>query len=282
MAAVDADTSLKRIELLRVKGSRQVLAYLDKKGQPVKVTEFYQKNNKVTSSTFYYNWVFPLCIKQSIHFNAKNKSTIPEEYTVYFNDLGELAEINPKRTLPKTETDKLSLLSAKYYRMAKKALLNDPLKTFKYDKVIALSINPREHCWEGAESFRKCLDETKVKSEGKVLTQNQISVISKLVKDTASFTGEVAACFEPGMVFIFYNGTEITGVLPICLACNRLESWGFSIPAQDYNPSANPKWGCLSCFGFSDAARKKLVDLCTELKLQNCYDPAQDRKDNKE
>ncbi|HYG53561.1 MAG TPA: hypothetical protein VD905_21885 [Flavobacteriales bacterium] len=269
--AINADTTLKRIEVLRVKGSRQILAWVNRDNYPVKTTHYTSKNNNVTSLTYYYYHNYPVYIEQSKHFNAKNKSSIPEERKFYFEYSTCIASFPKNYTITEKETDKLLEQATQCMQLVKKQFLNDPLKTFAYDRVEGYSLKHSGE-WNGLHSFNY----TKIEEKGKQLSQKQIDMLAKLVRDTNTFSMTGSACFNPGMAIAFYKNDTVVGLISVCLDCNYLDSWGFSIPANDYYSSPL----CLGCNGLSGDARKKLVKLCNELQLQQCYDSRE--KENKE
>jgi hypothetical protein len=151
--------------------------------------------------------------------------------------------------------------------MAQKTRLKKkPFESFKFDRIEAFSLT--EKYWLGPELYPYFFDSTKIEQTGKVLSKKQTESLSKLLNDTMSFMQPAARCFNPLMAFAFYKNDSLVALMPVSLKCNSIDSWGFDIPAALFNVVK----GCTLCHGLSDNARKKLLQMCSDLGLQNCVD----------
>ena len=144
-----------------------------------------------------------------------------------------------------------------------------PYDTLKYDKVIAYDYDGGK----GAEIVLKGqLQKGLVKNE-KEVSHKQISEIHKVLRDTKTYGGGKASCFDPHLALIYYKGNKIVGYITICLECNYLES-SIEITASE----TKKIYYCDTCKGyyfadgFSKVGRVGINDFCKELNFSHCKD----------
>lgn len=160
--------------------------------------------------------------------------------------------------------DKLEIIDKPRSKRVSKSFLN-PYDTLTFDKVIAYDYDGAGE-YQIVEQGKLFIDNIKNKTE---LTREQIGKINKFLGDTSTYGGSTAACFDPHLGLVYYLKGKIVGYISICLECNFLES-SLKIQAEDYKKTEL----CDSCFahGFSKTGRKRINDLCKELRFSHCKD----------
>lgn len=151
----------------------------------------------------------------------------------------------------------------KYYHLQ----IFNPFKDLKYDKIVAYDFEGR-----GDLEIIEGNKLNKSARNPKELTKEQADIFISAITDTATYGGNNAACFDPHMGVVFYNGNAIVAHVSICFECNSLASSAY-LPAEYYNLHA---WEGKNYYqtrilhGFSPAGHKKLKQLCGTLGLSLC------------
>jgi hypothetical protein len=92
--------------------------------------------------------------------------------------------------------------------------------TITYDNVVAYDYN--------GEGGIEIIDD-KGQLAGRVkksirLDKSQITEITNLLCDKATYGDDIAACFDPHLGLVFYDGEKVNAYVSICLECNYLVS----------------------------------------------------------
>jgi hypothetical protein len=100
--------------------------------------------------------------------------------------------------------------------------------SIKYDRVIAYNYNGDGDI-EIIDKNGQLAKNIKKSTE---LHKSQIIEITNLLCEKTTYGDDIAACFDPHLGIVFYEGEKVNGYISICLDCNYLVS-SIMIPAAE-------------------------------------------------
>ena len=136
-----------------------------------------------------------------------------------------------------------------------------PFDTIEFDRVVAFDFN------KVRRPFVSVLDLPAQRYAGDIeahqaLDEQQVGQLLTALSRSDSYGGGRAACFDPRMGFVFYQGSVAKMVVDICLDCNFLRSC-IEIPATiNYKDSEGGR-----PLGFSTLGRERIIKLAKALEL---------------
>lgn len=135
----------------------------------------------------------------------------------------------------------------------------EPFDEIEFDRVIAYDYNdtmrPFRSIWDAERAaFAPTILQQKALSEAEVQT------VIELLTSPKTYGEGTAACFDPRLAIIFYQGQEKTLVVDICLDCNYLQS-SVAIPAQTRYVKDLGDGLSYPLKGFSRSAQKQIIEL---------------------
>jgi hypothetical protein len=167
-----------------------------------------------------------------------------------------------------------------YYHSGAQRSFPSPFDTLKYDRAIAYDYNGMNNnpiVKDGQLIKRAPGQARSVQIYGeKALTKPQQANLHQLLRDSSTFGGPTAACFDPHLGIVYYKKEKIVGHISVCISCNYLRA-SVTIPASRTKKiyfSDDPD-NYLYAEGFSQKAREKLNSFCQELKFTTCTDSLQ-------
>ena len=143
--------------------------------------------------------------------------------------------------------------------------LQAPFDSLIFDRVVAYDFNEQRRPNRTAlelDNQRYAADI----SQQRALNSDQVEQLLNLLTIPHSYGGITAACFDPRMAIVFYQGTAAKLVIDICLDCNFLRS-SIEIPASVANTRPLDDGTSYPLRGFSSAARKEVITLAAALDL---------------
>jgi hypothetical protein len=173
----------------------------------------------------------------------------------------------------------LALIYGHRHTVAQKPALH-PFDTLQYDRAVAYDYNGMNDnpIVKDGQLIRRAPGQARsVEIYGQQqLTKLQIAAFHKILRDTATFGGPTAACFDPHLGIVYYKREKIVGHISVCISCNFLRS-SMLIPASHskkiyYSDDPN---NYLWAEGFSQQARERLNNFCKELQFTTCTDSLQ-------
>lgn len=145
------------------------------------------------------------------------------------------------------------------------AVLPPPFDSLPFDRVVAYDFNERRRPFSTAlniEAQRYSSDITKQQA----LSSVQVERLTSFLGSQDSYGGITAACFDPRLAFVFYQGKQATLVVDICLDCNFLQSTT-EIPATLAHSTPLEGGDSYPLRGFSRSGREQVIKLAAALKL---------------
>lgn len=137
-----------------------------------------------------------------------------------------------------------------------------PFQNLKYNKVIAYDYEGNE------EPFGSIISRdghfVPVVLKQKSLNQKQVEQLIKILTDKKTYGEGTAACFNPHMAVVFYDGRKIVFKADICLGCNYLIP-SKEIPAMHHQKITFDDGGFYYAVGFTETGKKKIKELAKEL-----------------
>ncbi|HKX87059.1 MAG TPA: hypothetical protein VJL37_10310 [Flavobacterium sp.] len=137
-----------------------------------------------------------------------------------------------------------------------------PFKDLKYNKVIAYDYEGNE------EPFGSITTQdghfTPVVLKQRSLNQKQVAQLIKILTDKKTYGEGTAACFNPHMAVVFYDGRKIVFKADICFGCNYLIP-SEDIPAMNHKKITFDDGGFYYFVGFTNSGKKKIKELAKEL-----------------
>ncbi|MEO0873070.1 MAG: hypothetical protein AAFY48_00545 [Bacteroidota bacterium] len=136
-----------------------------------------------------------------------------------------------------------------------------PFDTVEFDRVVAFDFN------KVRRPFVSVLDLPAQRYAGDIeaqqaLDKQQVAEVLTALSQSDSYGGGRAACFDPRMGFVFYQGSVAKMVVDICLDCNFLRS-SIEIPATiNYHDFEGGR-----PLGFSTLGRERIIKLAKALGL---------------
>lgn len=145
--------------------------------------------------------------------------------------------------------------------ISKSATESLPFKNLNYNKVIAYDYEGNE---EQFNSITKGGNFIPVVTQQKFLNHKQVERIIALFTDEKTYGETTAACFNPHMAVVFYNGNEIVFTIDICLGCNYLNA-SKEIPAMKHNKITFDDGDFYYAIGFTESGKRKIRSFSKEL-----------------
>jgi hypothetical protein len=137
-----------------------------------------------------------------------------------------------------------------------------PFKNLKYNKVIAYDYEGNEGPLGSIISRDGHFVPVVLKQ--KSLNQKQVTQLIGFLTDKKTYGEATAACFNPHMAVVFYDGRKIVFKADICLGCNYLIP-SKVIPAMNHKKVTFDDGGFYYAVGFTDSGKKKIKELAKEL-----------------
>lgn len=137
-----------------------------------------------------------------------------------------------------------------------------PFKNLKYNKVIAYDYEGNEEPFGSITTRDGHFVPVVLKQ--KSLNQKQVTQLLGVLTDKKTYGAGTAACFNPHMAVVFYDGKKIVFKADICLGCNYLIP-SKDIPAMHHKKITFDDGGFYYAVGFTDSGKKKIKDLAKEL-----------------
>jgi hypothetical protein len=131
--------------------------------------------------------------------------------------------------------------------------LNKPFDKLVFNKVIAYDFSGSEEPYPSV--FDKNGYFIPIIEKQKALSKTQAENVIRFLTDKKTYGGGEAACFQPHLGIVFYNGKKPVFTVDICLDCNYLLSTEV-IPSEEANGNAR---------GFSNSGKRKIKELGKEL-----------------
>lgn len=97
---------------------------------------------------------------------------------------------------------------------------------------------------------------------GRTLLTGQVEGLITFANSRDSFFGSAAACFEPHMGIVFYDGERVVASMSICFACNRMT---VSPEGSAYDEVMDGR------IGFSSTGRVQLQSLSEDMGFSYCH-----------
>ena len=148
------------------------------------------------------------------------------------------------------------------------AAQSNPFDTLKYDKIVAYEFQGL-----GGRLIKHCLkNEPDRISKSIVISKKKMKAFEGILIDNSSYGNTVAACFDPHLAIVYYDGGDIAGTIDICLDCNYLEA-SVEIPATSHKVIKVSEDYSYAAHGFSKKARKAIDDFCRSLGFERYLKP---------
>lgn len=146
------------------------------------------------------------------------------------------------------------------------SLFPAPFDTLRFNKVIAYEFDGQiEH---GETVFDKETGSFHETIENQVeLNSDDVMRLTTILTRDSTYGGEVTACFEPKLGFVFYQDQSPNTVIDICLDCNFLKST-ISFPETNYSIVTYENGAQQPQIGFSEQGVVEIVALCAKLNLK--------------
>ena len=139
-----------------------------------------------------------------------------------------------------------------------------PFKNLQYDKVIAYDYEGNEEPFGSITKNNGNFVPVVLKQ--KSLTQSQVEQIINVFTDKKTYGEKTAACFNPHMAIVFYNGNTIVFKTDICLSCNYMIATE-DIPAMLHNKITFDDGSFYYSVGFTKSGKRKIKSLSKELNF---------------
>jgi hypothetical protein len=140
--------------------------------------------------------------------------------------------------------------------------LKAPFDTLNYDKIIAYDFEGSEEPYPGVLDQNQKFVPVILKQQA--LTQRQADEILSALTKRSTYGEVTAACFNPHLGLLFFRENRFKAAINICLDCNYLNS-DVVIPAETHFKVNKGKDNEYARVGFTQAGKKAIVDLCSEL-----------------
>ena len=133
-----------------------------------------------------------------------------------------------------------------------------PFKNLQYNKVIAYDYEGNEEPFGSITSKDGKFIPVVLKQ--KSLNQKQTEQLIRILTDQKTYGKGTAACFNPHMAVVFYDGKKIVFKADICFGCNYLIP-SKEIPAMHHKKITFDDGTFYYAVGFTETGKKKIKDL---------------------
>ena len=122
---------------------------------------------------------------------------------------------------------------------------HNPYAALKFDKVVMYDFEPSGD--KGGSIVEANGQLTKHVSKQVRLDRTAILQLNQRLGNKVSFNWGTAACFDPHLGFVYYQGKKIIGYITICIDCNILSA-NLKLPAQTRSKEGEDATGMSKSF----------------------------------